>query len=75
MNLNWLEIGKGFLMAVIGSFLGALLSALEGNTIAFTWVFFQPIVIGAVTAGIGYIVKTFFQNSSGVPFKAEPKAE
>jgi hypothetical protein len=72
-TLNWLEIGKGFLMAFIGSILGAILSSLSGNTIAWTWVYFQPIVYSSLAAGISYLIKTVFQNSEGVPLALEPK--
>ena len=73
LSINWLEALKGFVVAVIGAILGAVYSAIQGNTFAFTWTFFQPVLILGIGAGISYLIQTFFRNSQGIPFKTEPK--
>ncbi len=52
LNLNWMDLLKGLLVAVIGAILTGVYQALQAGTIAFTWVFWQPIVLTGVMAGI-----------------------
>ena len=73
LSLNLTDLMKGFITTVIGAFLGAILSAIQGNTIAWTWTFFQPIVYAAIAAGISYLLKNLFTNSQDQFGKKEPK--
>lgn len=73
LSLNITDLLKGFAMAVIGAFLGAILSALQGNTIAWTWDFFQPIVYTSLATGIAYLLKNLFTNSSDQLLTTEKK--
>lgn len=63
-TLNWKDIVKGFITAVIAALLTAAYQAIQEGTIAFTWVFWQPILITSVGAGIAYLIKNLFTNSS-----------
>ena len=72
-TINLLDLGKGFLVAIIGALLTGIYQALQAGTIAFTWIFWQPNVLTAVTAGIAYIIKNLFTNSQNELAKSEPK--
>ena len=71
----WLRVAV-FAFAVM-SFAGpqvsaqAVYQALQSGMIQFTWVFWQPIVLTGVGAGIAYLIKNIFSNSMGEPFKKE----
>ena len=71
LNLNWLDLLKGSLVAIIGAILTAVYQAIQAGAFSFTWVFWQPIVLAGVGAGLAYLIKNFFSNSSGLPLKAE----
>ena len=73
LSLGWKDLLKGLLVVVIGAILTGVYQALQAGTIAWTWVFWQPILFTGITAGIAYIIKNFFQNSEGDPLKPEPK--
>jgi len=70
-SLNWLDALKGFILAVITALVIGVYQALQAGTIAFTWVFWQPVVLSAVGAGIAYLVKNFLTNSTGQPLTIE----
>lgn len=70
-NLNWADVIKGFIVAVVGAILAAVYQAIQAGTINFTWVFWQPIVLSGVGAGIAYLIKNVFTNSAGEPLKKE----
>ena len=71
LNLNWLDLLKGSLVAIIGAILTAVYQAIQAGAFSFTWAFWQPIVLAGVGAGLAYLIKNFFSNSSGLPLKAE----
>jgi len=70
-SLNWLDLGKGLLVAVIGAILTGIYEAITAGSLTWTWAFFQPIVLTGVAAGIAYLIKNFLTNSNGVPLKSE----
>lgn len=74
LKLNWLEVLKGFIVAIFGALLTGVYQALQTGTINFTWLFWKPIVITGVGAGLAYLIKTLFQNSGGVPFNMDKPA-
>ena len=70
-SLNWLDLAKGLLVAVIGAILTGIYEAITAGALTWTWAFFQPIVLTGVAAGIAYLIKNFLSNSSGEPLKGE----
>jgi len=70
-SLNWLDLGKGLLVAVIGAILTAVYQAIQAGQLTWTWAFFQPIVLTGLGAGLAYLIKNFFSNSAGEPLKGE----
>lgn len=71
LNLNWVDLTKGLLVAVIGAILTAVYQAIEAGTLAWTWAFWQPIVLTGLGAGIAYLIKNFFTNSQDEFLKKE----
>lgn len=71
LNLNWTDLAKGLLVAVIGAILTAVYQAIEAGTLAWTWAFWQPIVLAGLGAGIAYLIKNFFTNSQDEVLKKE----
>lgn len=63
-SLNWSDIAKGLVMAVLGAVLTALYQAL----IAGTPINVEQFLLVGGTAGLSYIIKNFFSDSSGKVF-------
>ena len=59
---------------VITSFLGALVAGVIQliNTNELSLLTAKSVLLGAASAGLGYLLKNFFSNSNGVPFNSEP---
>ena len=70
-SLNWMDLLKGLLVAVIGAILTGIYEAITAGSLTWTWAFFQPIVLTGVAAGIAYLIKNFLSNSSGEPLRTE----
>ena len=70
-SLNWLDLAKGLLVAVIGAILTGVYQAIQAGSLVWTWLFWQPIILTGVGAGLAYLIKNFFSNSSGEPLKTE----
>lgn len=63
-SLNWSDIAKGLVMAV----LGAVLTALYQGLIAGTPLNVEQFLLVGATAGLSYVIKNFFSDSSGKVF-------
>jgi len=67
MKLNWKDVVKGFILAVLMALVTGVYQAIQTGTILWTWVFWQPIVYTAIGAGLAYLIKNLFQNQDGDP--------
>lgn len=63
-SLNGKDLLKGFVVAVSMAVLTGVYTAIEAGNFAFTWAFFQPILITGFGAGIAYLIKNLFTNSN-----------
>ena len=63
-SLNWKDLVKGFVVAFVTAILTAVYTAIEAGNLAFTWEFFKPVLIVGLGAGIAYLLKNLFTNSS-----------
>jgi hypothetical protein len=71
--LNFMDLVKGFILAIIMSLITATYQAIQAGAILFTWVFWQPIVYTAIAAGLAYLIKNLFTNSSDQILTKETK--
>lgn len=65
LALNWRDIVKGLLMAILTPCVLIIQQSAESGTMTFNW---HQITMAAIAGGIAYLVKNFFT----VP-KEEPK--
>ena len=72
LNLNMADLLKGFLVAVIAALLTGVYNAIQTG-ISWTWAFWSPILLTALGAGIAYLLKNLFTNSSNQFAKTEIK--
>ena len=66
-KINWLDLGKGAIVALITVILTAVYAGLTATppAIPATWAQWTPILTSGVTAAIAYLMKNLFQNSNG----------
>ncbi len=64
-NLNWVDLGKGLLIAFLAAFLGGILELLQTGVLPVTWALLQPILEISLAAGVSYLLKNLFTNSQG----------
>jgi hypothetical protein len=69
-KINLLDLGKGLLVAAIAAIGTALLPILESGALP-TLANLQAAGIAGLTAGIAYLLKNLFTNSSGTLLKKE----
>jgi hypothetical protein len=69
LNLN--DLAKGFIVAAFAAIGTAILPLLESGTLP-TIPNLEAAGITGLTAGLAYIVKNLFTNSSGTPLATEP---
>lgn len=65
LNLNAKDFIKGLIVAVLSALIAGVLQLLQAGPFVFDWATFQPIVLTAVSAGLAYLSKNLFQNSTG----------
>ena len=57
LSLNWLDIGKGLLMAILTPVVVIVQQSIEAGAFTFDW---KSIGLAAVGGGFAYLVKNFF---------------
>ena len=72
LSLNWKDALKGFLVAILTVIITGFISAIQAGTITFTWVFFDPLLLSGLGAGLAYLLKNFFSNSNSQVLTKEP---
>ena len=70
-SLNGKDLLKGFVVAVSMAVLTGVYTAIEAGNFAFSWEFFKPVLITGLGAGIAYLLKNLFTNSSDEMMKGE----
>lgn len=71
-NLNLVDLAKGFIVAGLTVILTGLYEALSAGAFPSLAQLAQIGSLG-LAAGIAYLIKNLFTNSSGKPFKTESK--
>lgn len=62
-TVNWLDIGKGLLLAILTPAVATIEQSLEAGKITFNW---KLIAITSASAGLAYLVKNFFQPAKTI---------
>jgi accessory gene regulator protein AgrB len=72
-KLNWLDFGKGLIVAVITAILTFLYEQVVQGGVALDLALLQQVGSVALAALLAYVLKNLFTNSQGKFLKAEPK--
>ena len=70
-TLNLKDAFKGFITAVVMSFVTTIYQFFQSMNVQWTWAFWQPVVYTAIGAGLAYLIKNFLTNSNDQFAKAE----
>jgi hypothetical protein len=71
-KLNWADFGKGLIVAVITAILTFIYEqVVQGGVDIFTGALWVQVGSVALAAGLAYILKNLFSNSTGEFLKAE----
>lgn len=71
-KLNLRDLVNGLITAFFTSLLTGIYNLLTTGTII-NWISIKVILLTAIAAMIGYLIKNLFTNSEGKVFKMEPK--
>lgn len=71
LNLNWKDIAKGFVVAVVMAILTGVYTGIQANQFPVTWNDWRIILIASLGAGIAYLLKNLVSNSGGEILKKE----
>jgi hypothetical protein len=74
LKLNIKDIGKALILTFITALLTGIYQLLQVGTLL-TWESFKPVVLSAIAAVIGYLLKNVLTNSNDEFLKSEPKTD
>lgn len=69
--INWLDVGKGFLIAFGTVFFAGIVVVLESGVFP-TLAELGTLAVAGLAAGLTYVLKNFFTNSSNKLAEKEP---
>ena len=72
LNLNWRDLFKGAVLALISALATGLYELINTGTLL-TWEVLKPVVLVSVMAFVSYLVKNLFTNTQGEIMTPEPK--
>lgn len=61
LSLNWIDIAKGLLMAILTPVVVVIQQSLESGIFVFDW---KSIGLASLSGGVAYLVKNFFTKPS-----------
>lgn len=70
-TVNLSDVNKGLIMAVIGAVISPIIESLNAGQFSIDW---KHVAAGAITAGLGYLMKNFFTPSQTI-VKTTPPIE
>ena len=62
-NLNWRDVLKGLIMAFISAVVTGVYQLIQTNGII-SWVTIKPVIVVGIGAGLSYLIKNYFTNST-----------
>jgi len=60
LSLNWADLGKGLLMAVLTPVMAVIGQSIEAGNFTYDW---KTIGLSALAGGFAYLVKNFFTSN------------
>ncbi len=72
LKINFFDVLKGVLVAAFTVIVGGVYTSLQAGALP-TVANLEQLGMAGLTAGLGYLVKQFFTNSSGTPLATENK--
>ena len=60
LSLNWLDLSKGLLMAILTPAVVIIQQSIETGILTFNW---KSIAMASIAGGFAYLVKNFFTQS------------
>lgn len=70
-KLNIKDYYEGFIATVVGAILTSVYQMLESGVVNLTWAYWKPVLIGALSAGVLWLLKKTLTNSDGKFGKTE----
>lgn len=70
LSLNWLDLGKGLLMAILTPVVVIIQQSLEAGVFTLDW---KSIGLAAIGGGFAYLVKNFFTKPKDAQNIISPK--
>jgi len=74
LQINWQDLLRGLVVAVIGAVLTALLPVIQAGALPTKAQVVAALTVG-LTAGLSYVIKNFLTNSKDQMFVVEPKVD
>lgn len=68
LNIDFNDLGKGLILAVLTSVMTVIYSTVQTGSLSFDW---KLIATTAITAALGYLMKNLLTNSKGQTFKKD----
>ncbi len=62
LSLNWLDLGKGLIMAILTPVFTTLYTSFEAGIFTLNW---HLILVSAIGGAMAYLGKNFFTNKDG----------
>jgi len=63
LTLNWRDLVRGFVIAVIGAALTQIYSVIDSGSLVFNW---KAILTGSLVPGVSYLLRNLFESSKTV---------
>jgi hypothetical protein len=63
-KLNWLDLGKGLIVAILSSILTVIYTTLQAGGLTFNW---KEILTVGLTSAVAYLIKNLFTSPQNQP--------
>lgn len=71
LSLKAKDLVKGLIIAIITAIVTGVYQSIDAGTFALTWLYFKPILLTGLGAGLSYLLKNWLTNSDDKFLKPE----